>query len=262
MNDQRKVIYTQRDEIISSTTMRETFFSMSEELLGNIVRKFIPEGVYREEWDIEGLVNEINRVFDLEIDHKIITASDITEEDIVKTILDLVTKTYEGKEDQYGKKLMDEASKYILLASLDHVWKEHLHYLDHLRHGISLRAYGQKDPLNEYKREAFSLFEKMLDYLQELFVGRMARIHLDANTAAGGVFITNRKTQQMHETREDPAFSRFNAGSTISAQLQPVKAYVAPEERKKDDPTTWGKISRNEVCPCGSGKKFKHCHGS
>jgi preprotein translocase subunit SecA len=261
MNDQRKVIYQQRDEIMSADSVAGTFAEMAHEIVSDTVRRFIPEGSYREEWDVDGLAKEIHKTFDIEIDAGLITKSDATEEDFIKEITTLVQRLYDSKEAQFSKAMMDNATKYILLSALDQVWKDHLHYLDHLRQGISLRAYGQKDPLIEYKREAFGLFEKMLDQLRELFASRVCHLHIDADTDPNSVMLINKKQQKMIETREDPAFSRFNVGSEIESQLQPVKAHVKPEDRIKDDPESWGKVSRNEACPCGSGKKYKQCHG-
>ena len=261
MNDQRKVIYQQRDEIMSADSVAGTFAEMAHEIVSDTVRRFIPEGSYREEWDVDGLAKEIHKTFDIEIDAGLITKSDATEEDFIKEITTLVQRLYDSKEAQFSKAMMDNATKYILLSALDQVWKDHLHYLDHLRQGISLRAYGQKDPLIEYKREAFGLFEKMLDQLRELFASRVCHLHIDADTDPNSVMLINKKQQKMIETREDPAFSRFNVGSEVEAQLQPVKAHVKPEDRIKDDPESWGKVSRNEACPCGSGKKYKQCHG-
>jgi len=262
MNDQRKVIYQQRDAIMSSDSVAGTFSEMAGEIVSDIVGRFIPEGAYREEWDVDSLEKEIHRIFDIEIDETLITKSDATEEDFIKEITTLVQRLYDSKEAQFGKSMMDDATRYILLSALDQVWKDHLHYLDHLRQGISLRAYGQKDPLIEYKREAFGLFEKMLDQLRELFATRVCHLHIDADIDPSSVMLVNKKQQKTIETREDPAFARFNVGSEIETQLHPLKAHVKPEDRVPNDPLTWGKVSRNEQCPCQSGKKYKQCHGS
>ncbi len=261
MSDQRKVIYQQRNEIIGSETVRDTFFIMSEQVIADTVTRFVPPGVYREEWDIPGLVREIHRLLDIEIEEDILSKSDANEEDFIKKISELARNLYENKEKEFGQNMMDDATKYILLTTLDQVWKDHLHFLDHLRQGISLRAYGQKDPLNEYKREAFALFETMLDQLQNLFILRVAHLYIDSSTDRESMMLTNKKMQKIEETREDPAFEKFNSGSSTEVEYRPVKAYVEPEKRIADDPSTWGKISRNEVCPCNSGKKYKHCHG-
>jgi len=261
MNDQRKVVYQQRNEIMLTDSVEDSYTLMSEQVIESSVAKFIPHGVYREEWDIEGLVKEISRIFDIEIEEDTISKSDIDEEGIIKNIKKLAADLYLKKEKEFGKEMMNNASKYILLTTLDQVWKDHLHYLDHLRQGISLRAYGQKDPLNEYKREAFALFEKMLDQLQELFSARVAHLYIDKSTDQDAVRLTNRKLHNTYETREDPAFQQFNSGSSMEVQAQPMKSYVDPKDRSSDNPDSWGKISRNELCPCNSGKKYKHCHG-
>jgi preprotein translocase subunit SecA len=142
------------------------------------------------------------------------------------------------------------------------VWKEHLHNLDYLRQGISLRAYGQKDPLNEYKKEAFGLFEGMLDHLRELFIGRICYLHIDMeHVNRQSMALANKELQKMQTSRMDPAFEKYNSGSAIETKVQTFKSYIDPKDRNPSDPETWGKISRNELCPCESGKKYKHCHG-
>ena len=157
---------------------------------------------------------------------------------------------------------MKDAVKYILLTTLDQVWKDHLHNLDYLKQGISLRAYGQKDPLNEYKREAFNLFQQMLDNLKELFIQRVCFLHIDtSHLPEEAMSLEHKELQPMHQTRVDPAFSKYNSGKAIETKLKAGKALVSPELRLIDNPESWGKVSRNEVCPCGSGKKYKHCHG-
>jgi preprotein translocase subunit SecA len=261
MNDQRKVIYGQRNEIMLAESVNDTFISMAKEEVDGLIKRFIPKEVYREEWDVEGLVKELHRVCNVEVAQEEILKSDMNEEVLTQNISDSVLSLYHQKESSFGKEMMNNATKYILLTTLDQVWKDHLHYLDHLRQGISLRAYGQKDPLNEYKREAFSLFEKMLDQLQELFVSRIAHLHIDASVNQDSVNLATKKLQNIHTSREDPAFQQFNSGSSLEVPIKPFKAYVDPKERNAQDPETWGKISRNEPCPCNSGKKYKHCHG-
>ena len=124
----------------------------------------------------------------------------------------------------------------------------------------NLRAYGQKNPLQEYKREAFYMFESMLENLKTNFVQRMAHLHVGAENAEN-LDIRKRQLQQIYATREDPAFMKYNSGTDIETKLKPVRAVIAPEDRDPKNPLTWGKVSRNELCPCGSKKKFKHCHG-
>jgi preprotein translocase subunit SecA len=263
MNDQRKVIYGQRNEIIASENVDDIRENMLSHVVEEMVLRYIPSGTYREDWDIPGLIKNAHSLLSLEIHEDMIIGADVTEIEVTEQIVQMSKLAYADKEQNFGAEMMRSASKYILLATLDQVWKDHLHYLDHLRHGISLRAYGHKDPLNEYKREAFGLFEAMLGNLRELFTQRISYLHIDASHLESDAMSLNaRKMQQMHETRDDPAFAKYNAGSTVEVMLQPVKAHIKPEDRVQSDPSSWGKIARNEVCPCGSGKKYKHCHGA
>lgn len=263
MNEQRKIIYEQRRDIISSKEVIHFFNNMSEQLIEEKVLTFIKPNSYREDWDIEGLTHELHRISSLQFEAEIILKNDVTEVEVTKLLIDKLKELYQSKEEAFSKEVMKDAVKYILLTTLDQVWKDHLHNLDYLRQGISLRAYGQKDPLIEYKREAFNLFERMLENLKELFVQRVCYLHIDMNHInRDSISLENKKLQKMKETREDPAFSKYNPGSSIETTLKPVKAFVSPKDRIPTDPNSWGKISRNEACPCGSGKKYKYCHGS
>lgn len=264
MNDQRKIIYEQRTEIIKSKDSHGFLNNTTEELAKKIVLTFMPTGSYREDWDIENLSVELHRVFSIKFDHSLVSKNDVTEEEITKAVIQMAHDIYKSKEEAYSSELMHNAVKYILLTNLDQVWKDHLYSLDHLRQGISLRAYAQKDPLSEYKREAFNLFEQMLNNLKELFVQTVYHFHIDLkHIQKEDVSLEHKKLQKnMQESREDPAFSKYNAGSSIETDLKPVISRIDPKARNPEDPTSWGRVSRNEPCPCGSGKKYKYCHGA
>ncbi|KJV80475.1 preprotein translocase, SecA subunit [Rickettsia hoogstraalii str. RCCE3] len=264
MNDQRKIIYEQRTEIIKSKDSHGFLNSTTEELAKKIVLTFMPVGSYREDWDIENLSVELHRVFSMKFDHNLVSKNDVTEEEITKIVIQTAHDIYKSKEEAYSSELMHNAVKYILLTTLDQVWKDHLYSLDHLRQGISLRAYAQKDPLSEYKREAFNLFEQMLNNLKELFIQTVYHFHIDLkHIQKEDVSLEHKKLQKnMRESREDPAFSKYNAGSSLETDLKPVVSRIDPKDRNPDDPTSWGRVSRNELCPCGSGKKYKYCHGA
>lgn len=263
MNDQRKIIYEQRTEIIKSKDSYDFLSSTTEELAKKIVLTFMPAGSYREDWDIENLSVELHRTFAIKLEQNLISKNDVTEEEVTKIVIQTADSIYKSKEEAYSPDLMHNAVKYILLTTLDQVWKDHLHSLDHLRQGISLRAYAQKDPLSEYKREAFNLFEHMLNNLKELFIQTVYHFHIDLkHIQKEEVSLENKKLQNnMHESREDPAFSKYNAGSNLETDLRSVISRINPEDRDPKNPTSWGKVSRNELCPCGSGKKYKYCHG-
>ncbi|MCC8467766.1 MAG: preprotein translocase subunit SecA [Rickettsia endosymbiont of Eriopis connexa] len=264
MNDQRKIIYEQRTEIIKSKDSHGFLNSTTEELAKKIVLTFMPVGSYREDWDIENLSVELHRVFSIKFDHNLVSKNDVTEEEITKTVIQMAHDIYKSKEETYSSELMHNAVKYILLTTLDQVWKDHLYSVDHLRQGISLRAYAQKDPLSEYKREAFNLFEQMLNNLKELFIQTVYHFRIDLkHIQKEDVLLEHKKLQKnMRESREDPAFSKYNAGSSLETDLKPVVSRIDPKDRNPDDPTSWGRVSRNELCPCGSGKKYKYCHGA
>ncbi|WP_342270290.1 preprotein translocase subunit SecA [Rickettsia endosymbiont of Orchestes rusci] len=264
MNDQRKIIYEQRNEIIKSKDSYGFLRTTTEELIKKIILIFMPTGSYRKDWDLENLSLELHRIFAIKFDRSLVSKNDVTEEDVIKIVTQTANELYKSKEETYSTDLMHNAVKYILLTTLDQVWKDHLHSLDHLRQGISLRAYAQKDPLSEYKREAFNLFEQMLNNLKELFVQTVYHFHIDtSHIQKEDLSLEHKKLQKnMRESREDPAFSKYNAGSSVETELKPVISRIDPEDRIESDPTTWGKVSRNELCPCGSGKKYKYCHGN
>ncbi len=262
MNDQRKIVYEQRSEIITSDEVSGFVDSMSEQFCTNLVQQFIDSDKLREDWKLEELSSEIHRMFSIKWPAQEISDIEGAEIEITDSLHKKIMDLYANKNSEYGEEIMKSASKYLLLTTLDQVWKEHLHNLDHLRQGISLRAYGQKDPLIEYKREAFSLFEVMLDKLKGSFVQKICFLHIDPEHAnKQSMKLANKKLQEMNTSRNDPAFEKYNTGSKIVAKARPFKAVVASEDRDPNDPETWGKISRNELCPCSSGKKYKHCHG-
>ena len=264
MNDQRKIIYEQRTEIIKSKDSYDFLNRTTAELAKKIVLTFMPAGSYREDWDIENLSVELHRIFSIKFDHNLVSKNDVTEEEITKSVIQMAHDIYKSKEESYSSELMHNAVKYILLTTLDQVWKDHLYSLDHLRQGISLRAYAQQDPLSEYKREAFNLFEQMLDNLKELFIQTVYHFHIDLkHVQKEDVSLEHKKLQKnMQESREDPAFSKYNAGSSLEIDLKPVVSRIDPKDRNPEDPTSWGRVSRNELCPCRSGKKYKYCHGA
>jgi preprotein translocase subunit SecA len=263
MNDQRKVIYDQRNDIISAKELSPTLKDLANQIISNLVVKFIPPESFRENWDLSALNIEIGRIFGIDCQVEEFAKKDATENDILDDISNKLLSFIGDKEKYYGEYTFNEALKFVFLNSLDHVWKDHLHSLDHLRQGISLRAYGQKDPLNEYKREAFGLFDHMLDSFSEQVVSVSFRFQIDAKeTDISELSRKRQNSQKTFETREDPAFSKFNSeGRSIETTLKPKISHIPAEMRDKDNPESWGKVARNDPCPCGSGKKYKHCHG-
>lgn len=262
MNDQRKIIYEQRNEIITASEVNDFTVNMTKTVVSSIVGKYILPNSYREDWKLDELSSEFARITDIHLPTEEINKIEGTETEIASKLEEIVGAMLKHKEELYGAEIMNDASKYLLLTTLDQVWKEHLHNLDYLRQGISLRAYGQKDPLSEYKKEAFNLFEMMLDRMHEVYVQRLCFLHIDTeHVNRQAMQLSSKELQKMQQSRIDPAFAKYNSGASIEAKATPFKSYVEPEKRDPDNPDSWGKISRNELCPCGSGKKYKHCHG-
>ena len=260
MNQQRKIIYIQRESYLKQNLFSGIYNSMAKSVLSSIFANSIPKDSLPEQWDIAHLSYEIKNIFAIAFDTKSYMKDNLSASDMLDKVLKMVSDKYLEKENQYTSDIVNEASKYILISILDHLWKDHLHSLDHMRQGISLRAYGQKDPLREYKKESFDMFEAMQNQLEVLFVQRISHLQIGISSQQD-VDIKKKKQVQGQETRDDPAFSKYNTGSEVTAKVSPRAQYIAPEDRDPNTPSTWGKINRNELCPCKSGKKYKFCHG-
>ena len=261
MNDQRKVIYDQRIDLITAEDISETVADMRSDVLDDLLRRHIPAGSYVEKWDSTGLAHDVFRIYGLHLDVPAWTREEgVDAETIRERINQAVEDHMAAKEAQYGGPMMRLAEKRLLLQTLDQLWKDHLLSLDHLRNGINLRAYGQRDPLNEYKQEAFGLFEQLLDQLREVIITRLS--HLEIRVEAPDDMAELRPTQRMRETRIDPASGQSAGNNSPTLLPFPHKAHVAPKDRDPANPESWGKVARNDACPCGSGKKYKHCHGA
>lgn len=261
MNEQRKVIYEQRRFIMTESYLRTTLEEGAFEICREYVTRYIPENSLSEEWDIAGLHKELQRVFNLNIDIKELSSKEgIADEEIFEYVREQIKDHIESKYQKYGEQVMNLAIRQVMLLTLDQLWKEHLHTLDHLRTGIGLRAYAQKDPLNEYKMEAFNMFKGLLDQVAELVVQRVS--HLEIAHQIDPLSDKSKK-QKMYESREQPLQSiTANQGvQAIEGVVRPARSKVTVEKRVANDASSWGKVSRNEPCPCGSGRKYKHCHG-
>ncbi len=260
MNDQRKVVYEQRVELMNSEDVSDTVKVMRDEISEQLVDKHIPHKSYPEQWDVDGLSKEIFRTYGIHLPvAQWAQEEGIAEKEILGRVDENVDALFAKKEEAYGSGVMRMLEKRLLMLTLDQLWKEHLLFLDHLRQGIGLRAYGQKDPLNEYKREAFVLFEDMLSRLREVVTGRLAHMELSAeHRDERKLAEVPKPKQKMQESRVDPAL--IGRSGTV-AVLGKNNKKVSPDKRDSADSETWGKVARNEPCPCGSGKKYKQCHG-
>ena len=247
MNDQRKVIYEQRIELMDTQDVSETISTMRDEVIDDLVDTHIPPKAYPEQWDVEGLKLAVARTLALELPIAEWAAEEgIADEEIRERLKDAAKRRMAEKAVRYGSEIMRMVEKSILLQILDQAWKDHLLQLDQLRQGVSLRAYAQKDPLNEYKSEAFNMFELMLNQLRETVTTYLSHVQLQ-NPA-----------EQLQ--RQEPDESEITA-----THIDPVTGENEFETAELNTDGTnaenWGKVRRNAPCPCGSGKKFKQCHG-
>ncbi|MDP6952849.1 MAG: SEC-C metal-binding domain-containing protein, partial [Alphaproteobacteria bacterium] len=249
MNDQRKVIYAERIDLMATDSVADAVAEMREQVVEDMVPQFIPEKAYAEAWDTKGLHEEVLRLFGLDLPIEAWAKEEgIADEEIHVRILDHVERRMAEKAARFGPDLMRQAEKSLMLQLLDQQWKDHLLSLDHLRQGIGLRAYAQRDPLNEYKREAFELFDAMLSRFREVVTATLAHVELRAEPAP----LTAPAAAQ-------PA--REPAQATAGGDGAPARRRSAAPAPNPRNPASWGKVGRNEPCPCGSGKKYKHCHG-
>ena len=256
MNDQRREVYAQRREFMKATEVAETIADMRAEVIDAMVARRIPEKAFAEQWEAAELAEDIKRVLALDLPIVEWAREEGIDETGIRERVERATDAFmAAKAANFGPDLMRYVEKSLLLQVLDQVWKEHLLALDHLRQGIGLRAYGQRDPLNEYKSEAFALFNAMLDELKERVTTMLARVEIAPEPAALP------PAPRMVESHPEPAMaeSLYEMASPEPARVtaMPLRSEVIDP----NDPSTWKNTPRNAPCPCGSGKKFKHCHG-
>ncbi len=246
-NDQRKVIYAQRNELLETEDISETITAMRHGVLEELFRQFVPAESVEEQWDIPGLERALAGDFLIEVPLALWVSQEptITDDEILSRLIKLTDEIYSGKVDQVGLEVFHQFERNVMLQSLDTHWREHLAALDHLRQGIHLRGYAQKNPKQEYKREAFELFEGLLDSIRRevtrVLVTVQIRSQADVEEAAPHAEVEN---VQYHHAGFDEALGEPEEGGD-----KPQPAQGEP------------KVGRNDPCPCGSGKKYKHCHG-
>jgi preprotein translocase subunit SecA len=248
MNDQRKVVFEQRIDLMRETDVSETVSDMRHSTVEDLVRRHIPENAYPEQWDAKGLKEETQALLALDLPiEDWVKEEGIADEEVRERIARAGDEHMAAKVAKYGTELMRYVEKSVLLQTLDHLWREHLLMLEHLRQVVGLRGYGQRDPLNEYKSEAFQLFDTLLNKLRETVAAQLMRVEI---------------VSQPPEL-EAPPMQAHHADPITGENEVPQMPLATPSSRKRDDkdPSTWGKVGRNEPCPCGSGKKYKHCHG-
>ena len=254
-NDQRKVIYQQRNDILDAQDMHAQITALREGCFTDLVRQFVPVESVEEQWDLPGLekvlAEEWNMTLDLQ--GKVQASSAISDEDLLETVVTAAHAQFQAKLDQVGAESFVSFERMILLQSIDTHWREHLSALDYLRQGIHLRGYAQKQPKQEYKREAFELFGQLLDAVKNEVTKTLMMVRIDSGD----------QIQQAAQAIEERAEQISNVTYTAPDETgQPqVQAAGAAAGGLADLASTWGQVGRNEPCPCGSGKKYKQCHG-
>jgi preprotein translocase subunit SecA len=251
-NDQRKVIFDQRIELMKSDSVAEMVADMRHDFIDDIVVKHVPEHAYAEQWDVAGLKEELKRVLDVDLPvEEWAKEEGIADEELLTRIEQRVDEHMAAKVAQWGPDVMRYVEKTILLQTLDHLWREHLIMLDHLRQVIGLRGYGQRDPLQEYKSEAFGLYEAMTAHLREAVTAQLMRVEI----------VPPEEQQPVLPAMEAHKFDPNTGEDEMAFANVSLVPEVGAADRDPKNPASWGKIGRNEDCPCGSGKKYKHCHG-
>jgi preprotein translocase subunit SecA len=244
MNDQRKAIFAQRREVMESTDLSETVRDMRHDTIDELVRTHVPARQYADQWDVEGLHAKVIRYFGLDLPIRAWAAEEGVDDEVIRDRLyEATDKASAQRMADMGPDIARQVEKAVILQTLDAQWREHLVTLDHLRSVIGLRGYGQRDPLNEYKTEAFSLFEALLTRLRSDVTGQLSHVRLAPPPA------------QTQAPAPQPERELAMAEGMAVAD-RPLPVGVDP-----DDPATWSSVGRNDPCPCGSGKRFKHCHG-
>ncbi|MGZ9105921.1 MAG: preprotein translocase subunit SecA, partial [Rhodoplanes sp.] len=261
MNDQRKVIFEQRIEWMGEESAPEIVADMRRSVVDELVGKHVPENAYPEQWDTAGLKEELKRVLglDLPVDEWA-KEEGIADEELIARVERSADEHMAAKVAQWGPEVIRYVEKSILLQSLDHLWREHLVMLDHLRNVIGLRGYGQRDPLNEYKAEAFNLFEAMSQNLREAVTAQLMRVEIMQQPAPEEQNLPYMEAHHLDAATGDDEFASVDVSLSPDGRHERTAAARAAA-RDPANPASWGKVGRNELCPCGSGKKYKHCHG-
>ncbi len=256
MNDQRKVVFEQRRDMMAQEDMGETIKEMRHGVLDDVVARHIPPDAYPETWDVAGLKEDVRTYLNEEIPVDAWAKEEgIADEEMRERLRHAADEGYAARVAKNSPEVMRYVEKQVVLQSLDHLWREHLVTLDHLRQVIGWRGYAQRDPLNEYKSEAFQLFDGLITRLRENVTAQLMRVEVMFEEPPAP------ELPEMHASHIDPntGANEFDLGDYPAL---PVSGRAREGElREATNPESWGKVGRNEPCPCGSGKKFKHCHG-
>ncbi|MEL7211200.1 MAG: preprotein translocase subunit SecA [Pseudomonadota bacterium] len=254
MNEQRKVIFSQRREIMEAEDLHEIAQDMRHQVIDDLVTHYMPPKSYADQWDTEGLHTEVREKLGVDVPVKDWADEEGVDDEDIRERLEKATDDYmQEKSEAFGADTMRNIEKQVLLQTIDAKWREHLVTLEHLRSVVGFRGYAQRDPLNEYKNESFQLFESMLNSLREDVTQKLSQIRPMTQEEQEAMMAQMRAQQEKLAAAAAPAASAPTPAADASG--------AALEGFDENDPTTWGNPGRNDPCPCGSGKKFKHCHG-
>jgi preprotein translocase subunit SecA len=270
MNAQRKVVFERRRELMNQDSVEETISEMRHAVVEDIVGARIPKDAYAEQWDVAGLKQDVERSLNLDLPiEEWAKEEGIADEEIEQRIVKAADESYAARCERLGPEVMRSVEKQVVLQAIDHLWQEHLVVLDHLRQVIGFRGYAQRDPLNEYKSEAFELFQGMMSKWDDLTTSHLNRVELQQGGPPQGDVdydplqgLTPEQIAEINAAIESGEFSPERLAAMGLPGFAALPAEAQAPARDPADPSTWGHVSRNEPCPCGSGKKFKHCHGA
>ena len=250
MNDQRKVIFEQRLDLLKEENVNETIHEMRLEVISEILNKAIPENSFIDDWDSELIEKEVKRIFNLKPPIRDWLKNNETDSEQLEAKLnEYFDEEYLKKRKGFGEQISNSIEKSILMQIIDQNWTDHLGQLEDLRQIVGIRGYGQRDPLNEYKSESFLLFENLLNKFREDVTRTLFHIRMVSNEAIEKLNENNNQIETHHNKDENINKNKTIINKTKNIEIDP------------NNPNTWGKVGRNELCPCGSGKKYKNCHG-
>lgn len=265
-NDQRREIYRLRNEILESTDLSEMITNLRHGLFTDLFRAHVPEDTVEEQWDLPAMTETLKSEWGIDIDFAgmLEKSNSVTDEDLLKALIDEADRIYAEKVELAGPQAMNDFSRQVTLQVLDHIWRAHITALDALRQGIYLRGYAQKQPKQEYKREAFAMFETLLDRVRENVMRVLMTVHIQTREEIEA---------QQQRAREEAEARAARAAALAQARAANANKVVHDDEGRELsftgtspygvelDNIDWRGVSRNALCPCGSGKKFKNCHG-
>jgi preprotein translocase subunit SecA len=259
MNDQRKVIFGQRMEIMESEELGEIVADMRHSVIDDLTDQFLPPRSYADSWNVQGLHAALAEKLNMDLPVAQWAAEEGVDQDVLRQrVTEASDKMMAEKEATFGPETMRNIEKQLLLQTIDAKWREHLLRLEHLRSVVGFRGYAQRDPLNEYKTEAFTLFEHMLDGLRQDVTQRLSLIRPITAEEQAAMLAQIQAQQAALQKAPEPAAAPIVSEAKAAPAPSPAPRLAGFDEA---DPSTWGNPSRNDPCPCGSGEKFKHCHG-